>query len=119
VRSTIRLRSDVLLTGSLGVGVYWAFRIGGLVILVTYFAICKSNRMIQKKKKQIYLHACISYSEYMYTPTKVDYPDSRVCICLKCGHCSQGDPIFLFLYFCPSTCFFWHFFTKLESTTLI
>jgi hypothetical protein len=37
-------------------------------------------------------------------------PDSRVRICLKCGHCSRGDLIFWFFYFRPPTFFFWQFF---------
>jgi hypothetical protein len=40
-------------------------------------------------------------------------PDSKVCICLKCGHCSRRGPIFWFFYFRPSTCFFWYFFHKI------
>jgi hypothetical protein len=53
-----------------------------------------------------------------YLPWWCQSPDSKPRNYLKCGYYSRGNPVFWFFYFCPHTFFFWHFFTKLEFTSL-
>jgi hypothetical protein len=43
--------SDMPLMGSLDAGVYWAFRVGGLVALAAYYAICLAVVWFKKYKK--------------------------------------------------------------------
>jgi hypothetical protein len=54
-------------------------------------------------------HIGPSYPIPIYHGNALDF---RVHICLKCKHCSWGDPIFLFSYFRPPTYFFRQFFLQ-------